>query len=532
VATPASGSAVSPARLVRRIRRVPAPALYALSLVVAAALLLPEVFLGMQAADAGWSEVHRVLARPLTAELLRNTVELTILVGLATGLIGTAAAWCVVRTELPLKRIWGALVVLPISIPDFIVGYAWHSLSPGFIGLRAAAVVMTLALYPLVYLPVAAALRRTDPTLEETARALGSGAWTTFRRVVFPQIRSALLGGMLVVMLALLAEFGAFEILSFRTFTTEIFTELRIDQAAASAMALLLVALGVLVLLGEAFGSGGARVARSGGHASRPPVGKPLGPWLIPTMLGLSCLVVAALGVPLGTLAYWLTHSQSTTLPASTTLLAATGTTARYSAAAAVVATVAAVPVALLAAQRRGRLARTVVGSTFLVQSVPGVVIALSLVFFSVRYAFSLYQTSTLLVLAYALLFFPLALVCVRGSAVQASPRLAEMGRSLGARPVMVFVRVTLPLILPGVLASLCLVFLSSVTELTATLVLVPTGVQTLATQFWAYQTNTAYGAAAPYALTILLLAAVPNLLVAVWFARRRVASGVEVPPT
>jgi iron(III) transport system permease protein len=486
----------------------------------------------VQAHDAGWSEVHRVVARPLTTELLRNTIELTLVVGLATGVIGTAAAWCVVRTDVPFKRLVGALVVLPISIPDFIVGYAWHSWSPGFIGLRAAALVMTLDLYPLVYLPVAAALRRTDPALEETAQALGSGGWTVFRRVVFPQIRSALLGGMLVVALALLAEFGAFEILSFRTFTTEIFTELRIDQSAASAMALVLVALGIVVLLAEAAGSGRGRAGRSGAQASRPPVRRHLGPWTVPVLLGLAGLVVAAVGVPVGTLVYWLTHSQSTTLPASTTLLAATLTTAKYSAAAAVLATAAAIPVALLAAQRRGRVARVLVGSTFLVQSVPGVVIALSLVFFSVRYAFSLYQTSALLVFAYALLFFPLALVCVRASAVQASPRLAEMGRSLGYGPVMVFVRVTLPLIVPGVLASLCLVFLSSVTELTATLVLVPTDVQTLATQFWAYQTNTSYGAAAPYALAILLLAAVPNLLVATWFARRRGGSDVEVAPT
>jgi iron(III) transport system permease protein len=514
----------------RRIRRVRTPWLYVLSLAAAAALLLPEVFLGLQARDAGWSEVHRVLARPLTAELLRNTVELTVLVGLATGVIGTAAAWCVVRTDLPMKRMWGALVVLPISIPDFIVGYAWHSLSPGFIGLRAAAIVMTLALYPLVYLPVSAALRRSDPTLEETAHALGCGAWTTFRRVVFPQIRPALLGGVLVVMLALLAEFGAFEILSFRTFTTEIFTELRIDPEAASALALVLVALGIVVLLGEAVGSGRGRIGRSGAQAARPPAQKRLGPWLLPTLLALVALVVAAIGVPVGTLVYWLTHSQSTTMPASTTLLAATASTAKYSAMAALVATAVAIPVGLLAAQHAGRAARTIVGSTFLVQSVPGVVIALSLVFFSVRYVFSLYQTGTLLVLAYALLFFPLALVCVRGSALQASPRLAEMGRSLGVGPVRTFARVTLPLILPGVLASLCLVFLSSVTELTATLVLVPTGVQTLATQFWAYQTNTAYGAAAPYALAILLLAAVPNLLVAAWFARRRGVPDVEVP--
>jgi iron(III) transport system permease protein len=187
------------------------------------------------------------------------------------------------------------------------------------------------------------------------------------------------------------------------------------------------------------------------------------------------------------------------------------------------------VPVALLAGQRRGRVARAIESSTFLIQSVPGVVIALSLVFFAVRYAFPLYQQSSLLVIAYALLFFPLAFVSVRASTVQASPRLAEMGRSLGCRPVMVFLRVTLPLILPGIAAALCLVFLSSVTELTATLLLVPTGVQTLATQFWAYQTNTAYGAAAPYAVAILLLAAVPNLAVVAWFARRRSPAGTVI---
>ena len=102
---------------------------------------------------------------------------------------------------------------------------------------------MTLDLYPLVYLPVAAALRRTDPALEETARTLGLGSWTAFRRVVLPQIRPALLGGSLVVMLALLAEFGAFEILDFRTFTTEIFTELtgqprrRVGPVAAAGRA-------------------------------------------------------------------------------------------------------------------------------------------------------------------------------------------------------------------------------------------------------------------------------------------------------
>jgi iron(III) transport system permease protein len=197
----------------------------ALSIVVAAALLLPLVFLIMQARLVGGAEIKRILFRRLTLDLLRNTVELAVLVTLATAVIGVSAAWCIERTTLPFRRIWGVLIVLPAAVPDFIVGYAWHSIVPSLTGLKGAAIVMSLALYPLVYLPVAAALRRVDPSLEETARSLGCGPWTTFRRVTLPQIRPALLGGCLVVMLALLAEFGAFEILRFQTFTTEVFTE-------------------------------------------------------------------------------------------------------------------------------------------------------------------------------------------------------------------------------------------------------------------------------------------------------------------
>jgi iron(III) transport system permease protein len=488
--------------------------------VVALALLLPELFLLLQAHDVGWTELHRVLFRPLSAELLRNTVELALIVTLAAAIIGTGAAWCTERTTLPFKRLWAVLLVLPVSIPDFVVGYSWHSVAPSFIGLPAAAFVMTLDLYPLIYLPVAAALRRTDPALEETARTLGLGRWSTFRRVVLPQVRPAILGGSVVVMLALLAEFGAFEILDFRTFTNEIFTELQVDRGAASALSLLLVTLGIVVLIAEASAGGRGRVTAVA-RAARPPERWRLGRLTVPVSALLALLVALALAMPIGTLVYWLTASQHTTLPASSTLLGATLTTLQYAAGAAAVATIAAIPVALLAAQRRGRIGSMIERSTFLIQSVPGVVVALALVFFSVRYAFGLYQTSTLLVAAYALLFFPLALVCVRASAGQAPPRLVEVGRSLGSNPLRAFVRVTLPIIAPGVFAAFSLVFLSAVTELTATLVLVPTGVQTLSTQFWAYQSNTAYGAAAPYAAVIVAIAGGPSVALGAWFARR-----------
>ena len=142
--------------------------------------------------------------------------------------------------------------------------------------------------------------------------------------------------------------------------------------------------------------------------------------------------------------------------------------------------------------------------------------------FFATRYAFGLYQTSALLIAAYAIMHFPFALVCVKTSVAQAPARFADVGRSLGRGPVAVFFRVTLPLLAPGLLAGFCLVFVIAVTELTATLILAPIGVQTLATQFWAYQSEVAYGAAAPYALVIVALAAIPAVVLALWFDRGR----------
>src|SRR5271154_6013085 len=104
-----------------------------------------------------------------------------------------------------------------------------------FQGFGGALLVVTSAYYPLIYLPVAAALRGMDPALEETARTLGTGPFIGFFRVVLPQLRPALFGGMLLVALDVLVEFGAFSLLRFRTFTTEIYAEYRTGFAGPEA---------------------------------------------------------------------------------------------------------------------------------------------------------------------------------------------------------------------------------------------------------------------------------------------------------
>jgi iron(III) transport system permease protein len=151
----------------------------------------------------------------------------------------------------------------------------------------------------------------------------------------------------------------------------------------------------------------------------------------------------------------------------------------------------------------------------------PGVVIAFALSYFTERYADSfLYQSTPMLILCYSIMFFPLALVGVKASLARAPASLDEVARSLGQGRLAVLLRVTLRLAGPGLAAAFCLVFLSVVTELTATLILIPTGVQTLATQFWVYEQNVSYGQAAPFALVMIAVAAVPSYVLGRFFDR------------
>jgi iron(III) transport system permease protein len=527
--TDSGGSAVATGSSRRWQRQRRRPVLATLSIAVAVLVLLPLVFLVLQAQKAGWGEVRTLLFRSLTWQLLRNTVELAVLVTAACIAIGVSTAWVVERTNVPFRAVWAVLLVLPFAIPDFVTGYAWSSIFPSVHGLWGAVLVMTLGLYPLVFLPVAAALRGADPAQEEVARSLGHGRVRTFARVTLPSLRPALLGGGLVVCLTLFAEFGAFEILRFQTFTTTIFTEFQIgfNGPAASALSLALVALGLIVLGAEGLlGSGrggrhseGGRVLAATRQASRMPIRRRLGGWTAPVLIALAALAALALGMPAAALTYWMTQSHQTTLP-GVSMVAAAAHTAAYSAAAAALATILALPVALYTVRRGGRAAAILQRSTLVVQALPGLVIALAAVFYAIHYAPWVYQTPELLVVAYAILFYPLAFVAVRASVVLAPPRLDEVARSLGRRPAAVLLRVTIPLIAPGLAAAFCLVFLTAVTELTATLILVPTGVQTLATQFWAYQHDASYGAAAPYAVALVAIAAIPSYLIGRWFDR------------
>jgi iron(III) transport system permease protein len=489
--------------------------------VVALVLFMPLAFLLIEAHGVGRSELVHDIVRPLTATLLWNTVRLMVVVTALCAVIGVATAWCIERTDLPGRRLWAIVVVLPVAIPDFVVAFGWSSLTTWMQGFHGAVVVMTLAVYPLVYLPVAASLRGADPGQEEVARSLGVGRLKTFWTITLGQARGAILGGCLLASLVLLAEYGAFEILGYRTFTTEIFTEFNsFNVSSACALSLVLVVLSFVVLGGDTAARGRASASRSGALAQRMATPARLGRATVPVVAAMSSLVVLSVGVPIGACVYWILRGGHVPFTGES-LAAAAGHTALYSGSAAALATAMALPVALLSIRHANRGTRLLERSTYIVLAVPGLVVALALSYFTEHYAGGhFYQSAPLLVLAYAIVFFPLALVCVRASVSQAPVSFEEVGRSLGLRRKGVLWRVTLPLVVPGLVTGFCLVFLSAVTELTATLLLVPTGVQTLATQFWAYQQNLAYAQAAPFALAMIVIAGVPSVILERWFDR------------
>ena len=476
--------------------------------------LLPLLYVGLKAWQAGLHEAIRLLWRPYVLRLLGNTLMLMAGVTAACVVIGLSLAWLLERTDLAGRRLWGVILCLPFAVPAFVSSFTWVSLSSGFEGLGGAILVMTLSKYPLVFLPVAATLRHLDTSLEESARTLGLNRTGVFFKVTLPLLWPAVLGGALLIALHMLVEFGALSILGLQTFTTAIYQqfELEFSNTNAAMLSALLLVLCLLLLWLELKVRGTARHIRTGQGAARRATPLQLGGWRVVAQLYCLLLVVIGSGVPLAMLGYWLVKGSSAAFP-----VAAIGeallTSLSLALGGAALCLALALPVGLLVVRHRGRLAIWAERLPYLLHALPGLVIALTLVYFALHYVPAMYQTTGLLLLAYALLFLPLAQAPVRTALNKAAPQLEEAARTLGATPFTAFCRVTLPIIFPAMAAAFALVFLDGMKELTATLVLAPTGMTTLATEVWSHTSNMEFAAAAPYAALLILISGVPVYL-------------------
>lgn len=478
--------------------------------VAAGVVLLPLVYLVVRASEQGWEGISATLLRPRTLELTVRSLGMAGFVTVASVVIGVAAAWFVTRTDLPGRRVWYVLLCLPLAIPSYVAAWSWIGVRPGWAGPFGAFVVLTSVSYPYVLIPVAAALRRADPQLEEAARSLGRRQWQVALGVTLRQARVATVGGALLVALYSLSDFGAVAIMRFESLTHVIYRSYRAsyDRTPAAVLGCLLVAITLVVLFLQRRAVGNQRVSKLGAAAVRPPTPVRLGRWRWPAAAAVAAYLAVVLGVPAWSMAFWTRRGTSTANWSA--LGEATVTTAWVAALGAVATLLVALPVGVLSARHAGPLSRHVTSAAYAAHALPGIVVGLSLVFFGVRVATPIYQQTPLLVLAYVVLFMSLAIAAVHNSVAQSPVVLDEMARTLGRSNLATWRDVTLRLAAPGLGAGALLVFLTVMKELPATLLLRPIGVNTLATRLWGHTESASFAAAAPYAVAIVLLAAIP----------------------
>ncbi len=526
------------ARLVSRPR--PPDIIVATALLVGAATALPLAYLAIRSLGAS-AEAWELFFRARTAQILWRSAQLALIVTSGTLVLGVPLAWLTTRTDMPFRRSLSALCALPLVAPTYVGafliisalgprGLLQNALEPlgvsrlpSIYGLGGASMTLILLSYPYVYLTARAALLRMDPSLDESARLLGHGRLSGFWRLTLPQLRPSMVSGGLLVALYTLSDFGAVSLMRYESFTWAIYQQYQgsFDRTIAATLSLGLVALAGLVLLGEGWARGRGRYYRSASGTARAQPVVPLGRLRWPMAALAAGVVAAALGIPGLVLCYWLVNGFMAGEPLPLLWRAGSNAVA-VSAMAAVAAAVFAVPVAAMSVRRPGALADAIYRLSHAGYAMPGVVVALALVFFASRLATPLYQTIWLLVFAYVILFMPTALGAVRTSLAQISPSLEEAGRILGGSQLRVMLSITSPLMRPGLLMGGALVFLVTMKELPATLILGPLDFKTLATAVWSASEEAFFAQAAVPALMIIVASSIPLAILFDWERRSR----------
>ena len=493
-----------------RIKRPPL-ALVLPGLLAALTSIAPLVYLFDIASDRGMSFVWDEIWQQRTIELVARSLFLAASVSIASVLISVPAAWLVTRGDIPFRSWWRILLALPLAIPSYLAAFAWISWRPSMSGFTGAFVVLTLVSYPYVFLPVCAALSRLNPAIEEIAVIHGRGRSLQLILLAARQVRGAIATGALLVALYVLSDFGAVATMRYDAFTWVIYSSYRsgFNPSRAAILAIVLVVIALVLLFGEKILRGqneSLLSARSVDANPRHRVSvKPV------AIAFLSSIIVLGLAFPIWRVVTWVySYGSEDSLADIATAL---WHSVFFSGLAALATILLALPIGILAGRYPSRSTSLLEQSTYVTHALPGIVIAISMVFIGVRILEPIYLQTPLLVIAYVALFLPVAVGSIRSAAEQIPDSLDEISRSLGLRQMAIVRRVTVPLLAPGLLSAAALVLLAGMKELPATMLLRPTGSETLATRLWTYTSVSDYAGAGPYALAIIVFVSIPTAI-------------------
>lgn len=506
--------------------------LLAVSLPLAAVLLFPLLYLILRASQVDPQTALDYLFRTSTLNIIGRSLLLIASVSVASCLIGIPAAWLTTRTNLIGRELWAVVLTLPLVIPSYVGAFAmigafgprgiFQSILetllgieriPSIYGFWGAWFSVTLFSYPYIFLSVRAGLRGIDPALEEASRTLGKSAWETFWRITLPQLRPFISAGILLVALYTLSDFGAVAMMQYNVFTRAIYLQLGVNLNFAALLSLVLVIFTVALMTISILVEGRGQYYTQNIHRKTRLVH--LGRWQIAAQLYCIFILGIALIGPMSVIVYWLYNGYVVQGEEIRDIVRPLQSSIRIAALAALACGIAAMPLVFLQVRYPKFYNQWIARSAYLGYALPGVVVALALVFVGARYfSTTLYQTLPMLIFAYVIRFLPQALGPARASLMQVSPQIEECGLTLGKSRRKVFLGITLPLMRPGLVAGMALVFLTTMKELPLTLLLAPIGYDTLAVRIWSATSESFYARAAAPALVMVIISALSLVFV------------------
>lgn len=510
----------------------PGPVLLSIGILVALIMSVPIIYVIWRSISAGADSWMRLLGDRIP-HLLWNTLSLTFAVTLFAVIIGVSLAWIVVRTDLPGRKMWHWLMAIPLVVPPYVgaVTYIiifgpsgwlrdlWRD-STGLVNILGdyplniysfwgVFFVLTMFTYPYVFLIACASLRKMNRNFEEVARSQGMTTAQIFWKINLPFLRPAIGAGAILISLYVLSDFGAIAMLRYVTFTAAIYYQRAgFDIPAASVLSLVLIVLTVIILWIESRTRRKNKFYQTSNTYREPEILK-LGKWKPFAMLYVIIIFCFAVVMPIAVLIYW------------TVIGAGLGTiderffgfawnSIMVSGMAAFLCMLLATPIIYLKSRHPSFISSTIDKLSYSGYALPGVIVALGLVFIFNNHIPALYNTFYMIAIAFVVRFLPQAMQAGEASLSLVSPRVDEAARSLGYPAWKVMLKVTLPSIMPGVLAGGALVFVSSIKELPATLMLRPPGFDTLAIRVYYEASEAVYHQAAPGALLIVLVSIIP----------------------
>ncbi|MEM7497183.1 MAG: iron ABC transporter permease [Pseudomonadota bacterium] len=543
---------------------VPAPVLLGLAALVAAVCAAPALSVALTALT-GSLETWGMLSRTVLPRYLWTTVELVLLVGIGVTVLGTACAWLVTNTRFWGRPFFEIALALPLAFPAYVLAYAYTDLldHPGPVqtllreltgwgprdywfpeirSLGGAALMLTLVLYPYVYLLARAAFLMQSVTAAQVARTLGAGPWSSFFRVSLPMARPAIAGGAALAMMETIADFGTVAHFNVQTFASGIYRAWFSmgDRAAAAQLSLCLLVFAVSLAALERISRGAAQRHQAGKRfeALQP------APLTGPAALGAFalCALPVLLGVVLPITMLALMAVGSGQNPFEPRYLGFTTNSLMLSGGAALLVVFGALVVGYAARLVPGAFSRGAAMLAGVGYAVPGGVIAVGLLvplaafdnalddFMEARFGIStgllLTGGAGLLLVAYLVRFMAVALNAVDAGLSTIRPSMDHVARTLGAGPMVTLGRVHVPLLRGSLLTAGLIVFVDVMKELPATLIMRPFDFDTLAVQAYRLASDERLAQAAVPSLVIVAFGFLPVLLLVREIRRSRPGHG------